>query len=165
MECNIEHYRFFVLMLLDTFFFTATFLHKSQHAAALRSQQMRWDSCGFIARLSTNTAWSPTQVFLLPELFSCLTSLCCCCSLQLHRVYSFLDYIMGGCQIHFTVIWTLCVLWRSGVIKPQIYFQKSNCKSPPTSTHSENYMSSGVRQRFGGCCLVFLVCFWCLSSV
>uniref|UniRef100_A0A8C2KFB3 Copine VII n=1 Tax=Cyprinus carpio TaxID=7962 RepID=A0A8C2KFB3_CYPCA len=23
--------------------------------------------------------------------------------LQLHRVYSFLDYIMGGCQIHFTV--------------------------------------------------------------
>lgn len=22
---------------------------------------------------------------------------------QLHRVYSFLDYIMGGCQIHFTV--------------------------------------------------------------
>lgn len=25
-------------------------------------------------------------------------------SLQLHRVYSFLDYIMGGCQIHFTVI-------------------------------------------------------------
>lgn len=24
--------------------------------------------------------------------------------LQLHRVYSFLDYIMGGCQIHFTVI-------------------------------------------------------------
>ncbi|XP_067352634.1 copine-7 isoform X2 [Channa argus] len=51
-----------------------------------------------VIKNNLNPVWEPFKVSLM--------SLCSCDEdrkLKLHRVYSFLDYIMGGCQIHFTV--------------------------------------------------------------
>ncbi|NXC33199.1 CPNE7 protein, partial [Campylorhamphus procurvoides] len=60
-----------------------------QAARGLRVPQVQWDCMNPKYKIKKRNYKNSGVVVLL--------------DLKIHRVYSFLDYIMGGCQIHFTV--------------------------------------------------------------